>query len=55
LIFHLLPKEWFNVHTSTKQSWKTILSSLPGMVWSKVDADLTTLLTASSTLGQERA
>jgi hypothetical protein len=30
---------------------KTILSSLPGTVRSKVDADLTTLLTASSTLG----
>uniref|UniRef100_J3LZA2 Uncharacterized protein n=1 Tax=Oryza brachyantha TaxID=4533 RepID=J3LZA2_ORYBR len=41
--------------TSTKQSWKSILRSLPGMVESNVEADLTTSLTASSTLGQDAA
>lgn len=53
-----VPLPWTSTdasHPSTKQSWKTILRSLPGMVGSKVDADLTTSLTASSTLGQERA
>lgn len=44
-----------HIHTSTKQSWKTILRSLPGMLGSKVEADLTTSLTANSTLGQEAA
>ncbi|BAS89913.1 Os04g0498725 [Oryza sativa Japonica Group] len=42
-------------HPSTKQSWKSILRSLPGMVESNVEADLTTSLTASSTLGQDCA
>uniref|UniRef100_A0A0A9CVP5 Uncharacterized protein n=1 Tax=Arundo donax TaxID=35708 RepID=A0A0A9CVP5_ARUDO len=42
-------------HPSTKQSWKTSLRSLPGMVGSRVEADLTISLTASSTPGQETA